>query len=74
MEWVVRYYLYQGKVWDDRYKNRSVSAGASVEAAAGAAAYAARQHVRWHNLAASADRRFKMTNPNHNSHVMSSFS
>ena len=69
MEWVVRYYLHRAKVWNDRYQNRSVSAGASPVAAAGATVYAARKHACWQNIAAAANRRFKLTNPNHASHI-----
>ena len=70
MRWVIRYYLHQVKIWEDRYKSRSTSAGASLAAAAGVAAYAACQHACWQNIAAAADRRFKVTNPNHISHIM----
>ena len=70
MDWVVRYYHHQASVWEVRYKNGSVSPGASDEAAARAKAYSARQHARWHNVATAAARKFKRTNPNYACHIM----
>lgn len=57
MQWVVRHFLYQAKVWSERQTGPSVSAGA--------AAYASRQHARWTDIAAAADSKFKANNVNY---------
>jgi hypothetical protein len=63
MKWVVRYFHHQANVWEERQRGSLFTAGA--------AAYAARQYSRWQNIAAAADRLFKVTNPNHTiSHIM----
>lgn len=59
MDWVVRYYIYQANLWEVRQKSNLITPGA--------VAYAARQHFRWKDIAASAKRRFKVTIRNHNS-------
>jgi hypothetical protein len=57
MTWTVRYFLNEGKKWKDRSTNSCISLGAI--------AYAARQTAIWIGRAASANKYFKLVNPDH---------
>jgi hypothetical protein len=57
MTWTVRYFLNEGKKWKDRSTNSFISLGAI--------AYAARQTATWIGRAASANKYFKLVNPDH---------
>jgi hypothetical protein len=61
MNWVVRFFYHRAKLWETRQTGGIITAGA--------AAYAARQHARWLDIAAAADRKFKSINPNHIFHI-----
>jgi hypothetical protein len=57
MTWTVRYFLNEGRKWKERSTNSKISPGAI--------AYAARQTAIWNGRAASANRYFKLANPDH---------
>jgi hypothetical protein len=57
MTWTVRYFLNEGRKWKERSTNSKFSPGAI--------AYAARQTAIWNGRAASANRYFKLANPDH---------
>jgi hypothetical protein len=57
MEWSVRYFLNNARVWE----GRSDAAAGNP----GAAAYAARQVTKWRQVAASCDHLFQGINPHY---------
>jgi hypothetical protein len=57
MSWTVRYFLHEGRKWKERSTNLNISPGAK--------AYAARQTATWVGRAASANKYFKLANPDH---------
>ena len=56
MQWTVRYYLHQAKVWSDR------GIVSEYHGNAGATAYAHRKIAMWTGMAKAADIRFKQVN------------
>jgi len=58
MGWTVNYYLHQAKMWKDRGKF------AEERKNGGAAAYASRKMATFLDIASSAERRFRVVNPN----------
>jgi hypothetical protein len=57
MTWTARYFISQGKKWKERSTNPNILPGAI--------AYAARQSATWFGRAASANKYFKLANPDH---------
>jgi len=54
MEWTVRYYNHQSKIWKTR---RTVAEDMGDD---GAAVYASRKDAMWSNMASSADSQFRI--------------
>jgi hypothetical protein len=57
MQWTVRYFLHESKIWQTRSLDPNTFDGAK--------AYAARQSDIWYGRAAAADKYFKFTNTRH---------
>jgi hypothetical protein len=57
MEWTVRYFAYNKKVWEERR---------NIAQRAGPASYAARKAAMWHDVATDADRVFSVLNGSYN--------
>jgi hypothetical protein len=63
MDWTVRYYLYQARVWKDR---KSVAEGMGDN---GAAVYAVRKEAMWKEMAFRAAVQFQSVNPLYKSNL-----
>jgi len=61
MDWTVRYYMYQSRIWKDR---KCIAEGMKDM---GAAVYAARKDAMWMHMAITAADQFQSVNPSYKS-------